>query len=91
MEREETQAIASLVRKIEEQLIELRGAEIANTLALRALIDAQSDAGPLRTSIAEDLAESWPADSKASAEEHALRKAVQQTLQQLGCAVPRSH
>ncbi|NKF23602.1 hypothetical protein [Solimonas marina] len=85
MDREETQAIASLVHKIEEQLIELRGAEIANTLALRALIDAHPDAEELRTAIATDLGDAWPADPQAGTEERALRSAVQRTLKQLGC------
>lgn len=88
VEKQEAQAIASLVRKIEEQLIELRGAEIANTLAVRALIDSQSNAEQLRAAISADLGAAWPADPQASAEERALRKAVQKTLKQLGCALP---
>ncbi|HEY9547493.1 MAG TPA: hypothetical protein VIR56_15885 [Solimonas sp.] len=84
MEREEAQVIASLVKKIEEQLIELRGAEIANTLAVRALIDRHDDSAELRASIARDLGDSWPTNPDASDEERALRKAVQKTLKQLG-------
>ena len=88
MEKQEAQAIASLVRKIEEQLIELRGAEIANTLAVRALIDGHVDAAQLRATISADLGAAWPADPQASAEERALRKAVHKTLKQLGCSAP---
>lgn len=85
MEREEAQVIASLVKKIEEQLIELRGAEMANTLAVRALIDRHGDADDIRVQITRDLGDSWPANPNATDDERALRKAVQKTLKQLGC------
>ncbi len=88
MEKEEALVIAGLVKKIEEQLIELRGAEMANTLALRALIDGRADADTLRSNVAADLGAAWPANPCATAEERALRKAVQKTLKQLGCALP---
>lgn len=88
MDREETQAIASLVRKIEEQLIELRGAEIANTLAVRALLDAHPDTDALRASIASDLGDAWPTNPRAASEERSLRAAVRKTLTQLGCSLP---
>ncbi|NGY04367.1 hypothetical protein [Solimonas terrae] len=87
MEKQEAQAIASLVRKIEEQLIELRGAEMANTLAVRALLDQQGNAEQLRATIAADLGDAWPANPQATTEERALRKAVQKTLKQLGCSL----
>lgn len=84
MEREETQVIASLVKRIEAQLIELRGAEMAHTLAVRALIDRRDDADEVRASITRDLADSWPANPDAVDDERALRRAVQKTLKQLG-------